>query len=93
MTIPSERRYWPPRPDPAVEAAGGQHHLEHPDDFWEIVLGSGYRATVNAISPAQGDRLRADLLAELRSREITTVQTDVIYGTATRPLLVPPSGS
>jgi len=80
-------------PDPAVEAADGQHHLEHPDDFWEIVLGSGYRATVNALSPAQGDRLRADLLAELRSREITTVQTDVIYGTATRPLLVPPSGS
>jgi SAM-dependent methyltransferase len=28
-------------PDPAVEAADGQHHLEHPDDFWEIVLGSG----------------------------------------------------
>src|SRR5579859_4534524 len=78
-------------PDPAAEAADGQHHLEHPDDFWEIVLGSGYRATVNALSPAQGDRLRADLLTELRSREITTVQTDVIYGTATRPALVPPT--
>lgn len=71
-------------PDPAVEAAEGQHHLEHPDNFWEIVLGSGYRATVNALSPAQGDRLRAGLLAELRSRELTIVQTDVIYGTATR---------
>ncbi|HLK77439.1 MAG TPA: methyltransferase domain-containing protein [Streptosporangiaceae bacterium] len=71
--------------DPAVEAADGQHRLEHPDDFWDIVLGSGYRATVNALSPAQGDRLRADLLAELRSREITTVQTDTVYGTATRP--------
>jgi ubiquinone/menaquinone biosynthesis C-methylase UbiE len=72
-------------PDPAVEAADGQHHLECPDNFWEIVLGSGYRATVNALSPAQGDRLRADLLAELRSHEITVVQTDVIFGTATRP--------
>jgi ubiquinone/menaquinone biosynthesis C-methylase UbiE len=72
-------------PDPAVEAADGQHRLEHPDDFWDIVLGSGYRATVNALSPAQRDRLRAGLLTELRSREITVVQTDVIYGTATRP--------
>ena len=77
-------------PDPVVEAVAGQHHLEHPDDFWEIVLGSGYRATVNALSPAQGDRLRAGLLAELRSHEITIVQTDVIYGAATRPVLVPP---
>jgi ubiquinone/menaquinone biosynthesis C-methylase UbiE len=76
-------------PDPAVEAAAGQHHLEHPDDFWDIVLGSGYRATVNALSPAQGDRLRAGLLAELRSHQITTVQTGIIYGTATRPVRVP----
>ncbi|HEV2259003.1 MAG TPA: methyltransferase domain-containing protein [Streptosporangiaceae bacterium] len=72
-------------PDPAVEAAGSQHQLEHPDDFWDIVLGSGYRATVNALSPSQGDRLRAGLLAELRSHEITIVQTDIIFGTATRP--------
>jgi ubiquinone/menaquinone biosynthesis C-methylase UbiE len=77
-------------PDPAVEAAGSQHHLEHPDNFWDIVLGSGYRATVNALSPSQGDRLRAGLLAELRSHEITIVQTDIIFGTATRPALVAP---
>jgi SAM-dependent methyltransferase len=77
-------------PDPAVEAAVSQHHLEHPDNFWDIVLGSGYRATVNALSPSQGDRLRAGLLAELRSHEITIVQTDIIFGTATRPALVAP---
>jgi len=71
--------------DPAVEAARGQHQFEHPDSFWDIVLGSGYRATVNALSPAQGDRLRTGLLAELRSREITVVRTDVVYGIASRP--------
>ena len=71
--------------DPAVEAARGQHQFEHPDSFWDIVLGSGYRATVNALSPAQGDRLRTGLLAELRSREISVVRTDVVYGIASRP--------
>jgi hypothetical protein len=55
------------------------------------VLGSGYRATVNALSPAQRDRLRATLLAELRSHEVTTVQTDVIFGTAARPNHTAPS--
>ena len=36
-------------PHPAVVAAEGQHHLEHPDSFWDVVLGSGYRATIDAL--------------------------------------------
>ena len=71
-------------PRPAVVAAEARHHLEHPDSFWDIVLGSGYRATVDALSPDQRDHLRESLLAELRSRECTVLQTDVVYGTASR---------
>ena len=72
-------------PDPAVEAVAGEHRLEHPDRFWDIVLGSGYRATVDALSPEQRDRVRESVLAELRSREITSLRTDVVFGTAARP--------
>jgi SAM-dependent methyltransferase len=72
-------------PDPAVEAAAGQHRLDHPDRFWDVVLGSGYRATVDALSPEQRDRVRESLLADLRSREITLLRTDVVFGTAARP--------
>ena len=68
-----------------MEAAAGEHRLEHPDRFWDIVLGSGYRATVDALSPEQRDRVRESLLAELRSREITSLRTDVVFGTAARP--------
>jgi len=52
---------------------------------WDIVLGSGYRATVDALSPEQHDRVRDSVLAELRSREITSLRTDVVFGTAARP--------
>lgn len=45
-------------PRPAVTAAEGRHHLDHPDRFWDIVLGSGYRATVDALRADQRDRLR-----------------------------------
>ncbi len=72
-------------PHPAVVAAPGQHRLDHPDRFWDVVLGSGYRATVDALSPAQRDRVRDDLLAELRLREVTSLRTDVVLGTAERP--------
>jgi ubiquinone/menaquinone biosynthesis C-methylase UbiE len=71
-------------PRPEVIAVEGQHDLVHPDRFWDVVLGSGYRATVDALSPDKRDELRENLLAELRSREITVVRTDVVFGTATR---------
>jgi SAM-dependent methyltransferase len=37
--------------DAAVEATTeARHELERVDDVWEIVLGSGYRATVDALT-------------------------------------------
>jgi ubiquinone/menaquinone biosynthesis C-methylase UbiE len=69
---------------PAVAAVEARHHLEHPDRFWDIVLGSGYRATVDALSPDQRHQIRESLLADLRLREVTVVRTDVVYGTARR---------
>jgi SAM-dependent methyltransferase len=70
---------------PAVVAVPGQHPLDHPDRFWDVVLGSGYRATVDALSPEQRDRVRGDLLGQLRSHEVTSLRTDVVFGTAERP--------
>jgi ubiquinone/menaquinone biosynthesis C-methylase UbiE len=71
-------------PRPVVVAAEARHELEHPDSFWDIVLGSGYRATVDALSPQQREQLRERLLAELRLRDVTVLRTDVVYGTASR---------
>jgi ubiquinone/menaquinone biosynthesis C-methylase UbiE len=72
-------------PHAAVAAEAGQHHLDHPDRFWDVVLGTGYRATVDALSPEQRDRVRKEVLAGLRSRGITSLRTDVVFGTAERP--------
>src|SRR5215831_10806536 len=69
---------------PAVVAAPGQHHLDRPDGFWDIVLGSGYRATVDALGQ-QGGQVRTRLLTELRSRCVTALRTDVVFGTARSP--------
>jgi len=70
---------------PAVVAVSGRHHLDRPDSFWDIVLGSGYRATVDALAPEQRGRVRTRLLSELRSRCITALRTDVVFGTARSP--------
>jgi ubiquinone/menaquinone biosynthesis C-methylase UbiE len=80
---------------PEVTAVEGQHHLDEPGQFWDVVLGSGYRATIDLLDPGQQERVRGRLLRELRSAGVTSLRTDVVYGTAQRPLPddVPPRGS
>ena len=70
--------------DPEVVAVPGRHRLEHPDSFWDVVLGSGYRATVDALSQEQREALRGQLLRTLRSGQVTSLRTDVVFGTARR---------
>jgi ubiquinone/menaquinone biosynthesis C-methylase UbiE len=66
-----------------VEATTGEHlELERPEDFWDIVLGSGFRGTVDALSDKQREQLCEHVLAELHSRGITRLQNDVVFGTA-----------
>jgi len=70
---------------PAVVAVPGRHHLDHPDQFWDIVLGTGYRGTVDALSQEERDSVRERLLAGLRAAGVTALRTDVVFGTAERP--------
>ena len=70
---------------PAVVAAPGWHHLDRPDRFWDIVLGSGYRATIDALSQEQHDLVGRRVLSELQSGGITSLRTDVLFSTAQRP--------
>jgi ubiquinone/menaquinone biosynthesis C-methylase UbiE len=70
---------------PGVVAAPGQHQLTDPSQFWDVVLGSGYRATVDALTTDQRDQVRSRLLQKLRSAGITTLRTDVVFATARRP--------
>ena len=68
-----------------VEATEGEsHELDRPEAFWDIVLGSGYRATVDAFSDRERERLRARVVDELRARHITRLRNDVVFGTALR---------
>jgi ubiquinone/menaquinone biosynthesis C-methylase UbiE len=72
-------------PQPAVTAVEGRHYLDHPDQFWDVVLGSGYRATVDALSSAQQDQLRGSVCRRVRAADITALRTDVLFSIARRP--------
>ncbi len=69
-----------------VHAVAGSHTLGSPEDFWTIVLGSGYRATHDAMSVGERDAVRHRCLAAIADRHITAIETNVVYAVATKPV-------
>ena len=69
----------------AAEAVIGWQELSSPARFWDVVLGTGYRATIDALTADQQDLLRERVVTDLAAKEIAAIRTDVVYGTAIRP--------
>jgi ubiquinone/menaquinone biosynthesis C-methylase UbiE len=65
-----------------AEAVSGQQELARPEDFWDIVLGTGLRATIDAMTADQQQALRARVLEWIRADRIERVRTDVIHARA-----------
>jgi SAM-dependent methyltransferase len=70
---------------PVVETEPGTHPLADPEDWWTIVLGTGFRATVEQLDPAAARRVRAANVGRLRERGVREVRTNVIYARARKP--------
>jgi ubiquinone/menaquinone biosynthesis C-methylase UbiE len=69
----------------AAEAVIGWQELSGPARFWDVMLGSGYRATVDALSTDQQDLLREQVVTALAAKDVARIRTDVVYGIARRP--------
>ena len=65
-----------------IEAVTGHHALERPEDWWTIVLGSGYRGTIDLLTADEVERVRAAVLREMSARDIRTIEANVVYARA-----------
>jgi SAM-dependent methyltransferase len=63
----------------------GRQSMGGPEDFWEMVLGSGLRATVEALEDPERDSVHAAVHAELRRTQVADVGVDVVIALATKP--------
>ncbi|MBV9965579.1 MAG: class I SAM-dependent methyltransferase [Alphaproteobacteria bacterium] len=61
-----------------------QQPLRSPEDWWTIVLGSGFRWTVEQLGPDFAERVHAACGARLRADNVTAVETNAIYAIATK---------
>jgi ubiquinone/menaquinone biosynthesis C-methylase UbiE len=70
-----------------VVSEAGQQMLRTVDDWWSIVLGSGFRWTVDQMDQEAARRVREDNLEQLRNGGVVAVETNVIYAVARKELL------
>lgn len=68
--------------DVEIVAEDGRQKLRSPDDWWTIVLGSGFRWTVEQLGRDAAERVRSTNLAEMRRNKIEAVETNSIFATA-----------
>ena len=68
--------------DPMVEAEASQQPLRTVNDWWTIVIGSGFVWTVEQMGVEAAKRVREDNLNSLRAQAVTSIETNVIYAVA-----------
>ena len=73
--------------DPEVAAERGMHPLHTPEDWWTIILGWGYRSTVDALSPLHRERVRVATVEAVERDKIREIRADIVYAVARRPSL------
>lgn len=67
-----------------VVAEDGIHNLRSPEDWWTIVLGSGFRWTADQLGTAAAARVRHENLEWIKENNVSTIETNVIYAVAIR---------
>ena len=55
--------------------------VNSPDDWWAMVLGSGYRGTVDQLSSDEREGVCAENLDFIRREKIRSIEANVIYAT------------
>jgi ubiquinone/menaquinone biosynthesis C-methylase UbiE len=67
-----------------VVSESGVQQLHAPDDWWKIVLGSGFRWTVEQLGNEAAARVKKNNLEWITTNRVTSVETNVIYAVAVK---------
>lgn len=73
----------------AVVAESGSQPLGAPEDWWPMVLGTGYRGTIEQLDEDARGRVREDCLRFIRATGVHSVEANVVYAVASKAPVVP----
>ncbi|HET6893612.1 MAG TPA: class I SAM-dependent methyltransferase, partial [Pyrinomonadaceae bacterium] len=67
-----------------VVAEAGVQTLSLPEDWWPMVLGTGYRGTIEQLNDADRERVREQNIDFIRQNNVASVEANVVYAVAVR---------
>jgi ubiquinone/menaquinone biosynthesis C-methylase UbiE len=70
---------------PKIISENRLHPIKSAEDWWTIVLGSGYRGTIEQLTQPERENVKEANLAFIRHENISAVETNVLYALATKP--------
>jgi SAM-dependent methyltransferase len=62
-------------------AESGSQPVNSPEDWWAMVMGSGYRGTVEQLSPADRERVQRENLDFIHRTSLRSLESNVVYAT------------
>jgi ubiquinone/menaquinone biosynthesis C-methylase UbiE len=68
--------------DCEIEAEEARHPVLSPGDWWKIVLGTGYRGTIEQLDDQARERIRKVNLDYIQQHDVREVETNVVYAIA-----------
>jgi ubiquinone/menaquinone biosynthesis C-methylase UbiE len=72
-------------PSPKIIPENRRHSIESPEDWWAIVLGSGYRGTIEQLSEEDRGKVKDANFAFIRDEKISAIETNALYALAVKP--------
>jgi len=70
---------------PTITREDRLHPINSAEDWWTIVLGSGYRGTVEQLNLAERQKVQEANLAFIHDEKVSAIETNVLYALATKP--------
>ena len=70
---------------PKIIAENRLHPIKSAEDWWAIVLGSGYRGTIEQLTLTEREKVKEANVAFIRDEKISAVETNVLYALAMKP--------
>ena len=68
-----------------VVAEAGVQTLSTPEDWWPMVIGTGYRGTIEQLNDADRERVREQNIEFIRQNNVASVEANVVYAVAVLP--------
>jgi len=78
---------------PKITAENRLHPINSAEAWWTIVLGSGYRGTIEQLSVPERERVKDANLAFIREAKISAIETNVLYALASKSGATLPTAS